>query len=99
FVIPRVVGRLDVQRTKFDSALWERRHPCLRVAGILAGPSITAARINNLRYPLIDRFLKLSRRKRVIDQSPFFRALAFQTFSQSREHIRAVATNFALINQ
>src|SRR5580765_4665627 len=97
FVIASVVGRLECELVQLDAM--ERRHPCLRFAGILAGLSFAVMQINNLRYPRVDRFLKLAGCERVVDQAPLLRALALQPFGQSRQHISAITTNLSLINQ
>src|SRR5216683_8014092 len=114
FVFKSIGGRFEIQRIKLDAALlpslWEvnkrggisvfRPSPLTPLPeGRGEGSIVIRTQVNNLRYSRIDCFLKLAGRKRIVDQSPFGRALALQSFGERGKDIRAIAPHFAFIDQ
>src|SRR5712664_1664101 len=113
FVFKSIGGRFEIQRIKLDAALlpslWEgnkrggisgvRPSPLTTLPeGRGEGSIVIRTQVNNLHYSRIDCFLKLARRKRIVDQSPFGGALALQSFGERRKDISAVATHFAFVD-
>src|SRR5260370_6516703 len=111
FVLVSIGGRFEIQRIKLDAALLPSLWEGNKRGGISAfrpspltplpegrGKGSIRAQVNNLRYSCIDCFLKLARRKRIVDQSPFGRALALQSFGECRKDIRTIATHFAFVD-
>src|SRR6266849_1954700 len=113
FVFKSIGGRFEIQRSKLDAALlpslWEgnksggigggRPSPLSTLPeGRGEGSIVIRTQVNNLRYSRIDCFLKLAGRKRIVDQSPFGRALALQSFGERRKDIRTIATHLSFVD-